>query len=112
MTEYQKRLINRLKELSEDIAIDEFRCSQEIAIMAEKSDITEETVRLKSHIAQFCDIINCEEAVGRKVDFLLQEMAREINTIGSKTYDVDISRNVISIKSELAKLREQVQNLE
>jgi uncharacterized protein (TIGR00255 family) len=112
VTEYQKRLINRVKELADGIAIDEFRCSQEIAIMAEKSDITEENIRLKSHINQFCDTIYSEEAVGRKVDFLLQEMVREVNTIGSKSYDVDISRNVVEIKSELAKLREQVQNLE
>jgi len=110
--EYQKRLASRVKELTSGITIDEFRWSQEVAIMAEKTDITEESIRLKSHISQFCDLINSDEVVGRKVDFLLQEMVREVNTIGSKGCDADISRRVVEIKSELAKLREQVQNLE
>ena len=110
--EYQKRLANRVKELTDGIIIDEARWAQEVAIMAEKSDITEEIVRLKSHIGQFCDVIDSDEAVGRKVDFLLQEMVREVNTIGSKSCDADISRRVVEMKSELAKLREQVQNLE
>ena len=109
---YQKRLASRVKELTSGITIDESRWSQEVAIMAEKMDITEESIRLKSHISQFCDLINSDEAVGRKVDFLLQEMVREVNTIGSKGCDADISRGVVEIKSELAKLREQVQNLE
>ena len=110
--EYQKRLASRAKELTSGITIDESRWSQEVAIMAEKTDITEESIRLKSHISQFCDLINSDEVVGRKVDFLLQEMVREVNTIGSKGCDADISRRVVEIKSELAKLREQVQNLE
>jgi len=110
--EYQKRLASRVKELTSGITIDESRWSQEVAIMAEKMDITEESIRLKSHISQFCDIINSDEVVGRKADFLLQEMVREVNTIGSKGCDADISRRVVEIKSELAKLREQVQNLE
>jgi uncharacterized protein (TIGR00255 family) len=110
--EYQKRLASRVKELTSGITIDEARWSQEVAIMAEKTDITEESIRLKSHISQFCDLINSDEVVGRKVDFLLQEMVREVNTIGSKGCDADISRRVVEIKSELAKLREQVQNLE
>jgi len=80
--------------------------------MAEKSDITEEITRLKSHILQFREMVGGDEPVGRKVDFLLQEMNREVNTIGSKSTDVEISRSVIEMKSELAKLREQVQNLE
>jgi uncharacterized protein (TIGR00255 family) len=80
--------------------------------MAEKSDITEEIVRFKSHLCQFTDMLKSDEAVGRKVDFLLQEMGREVNTIGSKSSDAEISLRVIEIKSELAKVREQVQNLE
>ena len=111
--EYQKRLANRVKELTGGImTIDESRLGQEVAIMAEKSDITEEIIRFKSHISQFCDVINSDDAVGRKIDFLLQEMVREVNTIGSKSCDADISQGVVEIKGELAKLREQVQNLE
>ncbi|MDO8786067.1 MAG: DUF1732 domain-containing protein, partial [Syntrophales bacterium] len=98
--------------LTGGIAIDESRWSQEVAIMAEKSDITEESIRLKSHIQQLWDLINSDEAEGRKIDFLLQEMVREVNTIGAKSSDADVSRNVVEIKSELSKLREQAQNLE
>jgi len=94
------------------LEIDESRLSQEIAIMAEKSDITEEIVRFESHISQFSEMLESDEAIGRKMDFLLQEMLREINTIGSKSSDIEMSRNVIEIKSELAKLREQIQNVE
>ncbi|MCG6534904.1 MAG: DUF1732 domain-containing protein, partial [Syntrophales bacterium LBB04] len=78
----------------------------------DKSDITEEIVRLESHIKQFHDVMDIQEAVGRKTDFLIQEMNREVNTIGSKSGDSEISRQVIEIKSELSKLREQVQNIE
>ncbi|MEA3471704.1 MAG: DUF1732 domain-containing protein, partial [Thermodesulfobacteriota bacterium] len=110
--EYQERLKERITELAEGIEIDEARLSQEIAILAEKSDINEETVRLASHIVQFREMIKEGGAIGRKLDFLLQEMHREINTIGSKSGDLEISHNVIEIKTELAKLREQVQNIE
>jgi uncharacterized protein (TIGR00255 family) len=98
--------------MTSGLMIDEARLSQEIAIFAEKSDITEEIVRFRSHLGQFQEMLNSEDAIGRKVDFLIQEMNREVNTIGSKSSDVDISKQVIEIKSELAKLREQVQNLE
>jgi uncharacterized protein (TIGR00255 family) len=110
--EYQKRLTDRVREMTSGLMIDEARLSQEIAIFAEKSDITEEIVRFRSHLGQFQEMLNSEDAIGRKVDFLIQEMNREVNTIGSKSSDVDISKQVIEIKSELAKLREQVQNLE
>jgi uncharacterized protein (TIGR00255 family) len=110
--EYQKRLTDRVKELTGSLEVDETRLSQEIAIMAERSDITEEIVRFNSHISQFKDLLQMDEAMGRKVDFLIQEMHREINTIGSKSSDAVISRYVIEIKSELGKLREQVQNIE
>ncbi len=112
LAEFQRRLAERIRELAAGVVVDEARLSQEIAIMAEKSDITEEITRLKSHIVQFREMIGGDEPVGRKVDFLLQEMNREVNTIGSKSTDVEISRSVIEMKSELAKLREQVQNLE
>ena len=110
--EYQKRLVARIRELMDGMVIDESRLSQEVAIMAEKSDITEEIVRFRSHIKQFFEILKSPEAMGRKVDFLIQEMNREVNTIGSKSSDAQVSCHVIEIKSELAKLREQVQNLE
>ncbi|MCG6533461.1 MAG: YicC family protein [Syntrophales bacterium LBB04] len=109
---YQKRLIERIKELTGDMEIDASRLMQEVAIMAEKSDITEEIVRFRSHMDQLIDMLKSGEAVGRKVDFLIQEMGREVNTIGSKSNDGEISRNVIEVKSELARIREQVQNLE
>ena len=110
--DYQKRLTDRVRELTSGMVIDEARLLQEVAIMAEKSDITEEVVRFRSHIGQFTDLLAGADAAGRKIDFLIQEMGREINTIGSKSGNAEISRSVIEIKSELAKLREQVQNIE
>jgi uncharacterized protein (TIGR00255 family) len=110
--DYQKRLGDRVRELTGGMVVDEARLLQEVAMMAEKSDITEEIVRFRSHIGQFTDLLTGGDAAGRKIDFLIQEMGREVNTIGSKSSDAEISRDVIEIKSELAKLREQVQNLE
>lgn len=110
--EYQKRLGDRIRELTGGMTLDESRLLQEVAIMAEKSDITEEIVRFRSHIGQFTDLLTIGDGSGRKIDFLIQEMGREVNTIGAKSCDAEISRNVIEIKSELAKLREQVQNIE
>lgn len=110
--EYQKRLIERVKELSGGIPLDDLRLAQEVAFMADKSDITEEIVRFKSHILQFIDLLHSVDAAGRNIDFLLQEMIREVNTIGSKSSDAEISRKVIEIKTELARIREQVQNIE
>lgn len=112
VADYQRRLTERIKELTDGMIIDESRLLQEVAIMAEKSDITEEIVRFRSHVQQFYDLLAAEEAMGRKIDFLLQEMGREVNTIGSKSGDVGIARAVVEIKSELAKLREQAQNIE
>lgn len=112
VAEYQKRLTQRIRELTAGVALDESRLLQEVAIMAERCDITEEIVRLRSHMEQFSEMLSSENAAGRKIDFLLQEMGREINTIGSKSGDVEISHFVVEIKSELAKLREQVQNIE
>ncbi len=110
--EYQKRLAERIKELTSGYQMDEGRLAQEVAIMAERSDITEEIVRLQSHIKQFEDLLQSDEAEGKKIDFLLQEMNREINTSGSKSNDLEIARRVIEAKSEMSKLREQAQNIE
>jgi len=110
--EYQRRVTERIKELTGGGIVDELRLNQEVAIMAEKSDITEEVVRLRSHIHQFEDLLKSDDAAGRKIDFLIQEMIREVNTIGSKSGDLEISRNIVEIKTELAKLREQGQNIE
>jgi len=110
--DYRRRLSERIRELTYGMAVDEARLCQEVAIMAEKSDITEEIVRLESHMEQFVDLLEKGDSIGRKVDFLLQEMNREANTIGSKSGDGEIARLVIEIKSELSKIREQVQNIE
>jgi len=110
--EYQKRLADRIKELTAGLAIDDARLAQEVAIMADRCDITEELVRMQSHISQFEALLQSEDAEGKKIDFLLQEMNREINTIGSKSNDAEITRQVIEAKSELGKVREQAQNIE
>lgn len=110
--EYQKRLADRIKELTAGYALDDVRLAQEVAIMADRCDITEEIVRMQSHISQFEALLQSEDAEGKKIDFLLQEMNREINTIGSKSNNTEITRQVIEAKSELGKLREQAQNIE
>ncbi len=112
VAEYQKRLTERIKELTAGYDLDDSRLAQEVALLAEKSDITEEIVRMHSHIGQFVALLQSDEAEGKKIDFLLQEMNREINTIGSKSNDAEIARQVIDAKSELSKLREQAQNIE
>jgi uncharacterized protein (TIGR00255 family) len=112
VAEYQKRLSERVKELTEGYTLDDTRLAQEVAMMADRTDITEEVVRMNSHIGQFEALLQSEGTEGRKIDFLLQEMNREINTIGSKVGDVAITRYVIEVKSELGKLREQAQNIE
>jgi len=112
VVEYQKRLADRIKELASGYTLDDARLAQEVAIMADRSDITEEIVRLQSHIGQFDVLLQSDEAEGKKIDFLLQEMNREINTIGSKSNDVEIARQVIEAKSEMNKVREQAQNIE
>jgi uncharacterized protein (TIGR00255 family) len=110
--DYRKRLSERVKELTDGIELDSIRLAQEVAVMAERTDITEEVVRLKSHIGQFEDLLQSKGTEGKKIDFLLQEMNREINTVGSKVGDIEITRYVIEVKSELSKLREQAQNIE
>lgn len=109
---YMEKLKKRINELTEEADLDETRILQEVAIMAEKSDVTEETVRLDSHIKQFEELLNIEGPVGRKLDFLIQEMNREVNTIGSKSGDSELSRGVVDMKAEIERIREQVQNIE
>lgn len=110
--EYRQRLTSKLEEVLSKTDIDEARILTEAAIFADKVAIDEETVRLNSHFEEFDKIINAPEPAGRKLDFLIQEINREINTIGSKANDLDISKIVVAFKAELEKLREQVQNVE
>ncbi|MCX8131008.1 MAG: YicC family protein [Clostridia bacterium] len=110
--EYRIKLENRLKELLEQQTVDESRMATEVAIFADRCSIDEEIVRLGSHISQLREALNMEQPVGRKLDFLIQEMNREINTIGSKANDLVITKHVVEIKSELEKVREQIQNIE
>lgn len=110
--EYNDKLIERVHELIGDATLDEARIIQEVAIYADKVAVAEETVRLRSHIEQLNSFINSSEPVGRKMDFLVQEINRETNTIGSKANDVDIAIKVVDIKAEVEKIREQIQNIE
>ena len=109
---YSDKLYARLQELLGDRSIDESRLVTEAAIFADKTAIDEETVRLHSHVAQYREILALDEPVGRKLDFLTQELNRESNTIGSKCQDVAITRLVVELKSEIEKIREQIQNIE
>lgn len=109
---YRERLAAKLREVLEDSGIDQQRILTEAAIFAEKTAVAEETVRLRSHIAQFRQILDSPEPVGRKLDFLVQEFNREANTIGSKAQDLAVSRMVVELKSEIEKMREQIQNIE
>jgi uncharacterized protein (TIGR00255 family) len=110
--EYRQKLKARLEQLLEGTEMDESRLSQEVALLADRCDITEELVRLASHFSQFDEALRSSEPVGRKLDFLMQEMNREVNTIGSKSNDAGITNLVIRIKAEMEKMREQVQNVE
>lgn len=110
--EYRERLRQRLERLLEGVELDPQRLAQEVAVMADRCDITEELVRLQSHFAQFDEIVQLDEPVGRKLDFLMQEFNREVNTIGSKANDAAITALVVKMKAELEKMREQVQNVE
>ena len=106
------RLHERLRSLLEGMEIDPSRFQQEIAFLAERTDITEEIVRAESHLAQFSSLLERDEPVGRKMDFLLQEIHREVNTVSAKANDAEISQRAVEMKSELEKIREQVQNIE
>ena len=108
----QERLKEKIAAMVEDLEVDEARLAQEIAILAEKADVTEELVRIKSHLDQFESYFSRDEALGRRLDFLIQEINREVNTLSSKAADAFVSGTVIEMKAELEKLREQVQNVE
>lgn len=109
---YYDKLYTKLSELLGDREIDESRIVTEAAVFADKVAVDEETVRLRSHIAQFRSLLELDEPVGRKLDFLVQEMNREVNTTGSKSQDITITRLVVDMKSEIEKIREQIQNIE
>ncbi len=109
---YRERLLNKMREVLENSAVDEARVIQEAAIYADKIAVDEETVRLRSHIDQLRTMLEEGGVIGRKLDFLMQEMNREANTIGSKGNDVEQARHVVDIKSQLEKIREQIQNIE
>jgi len=110
--QYKTKLKDRIEKLTDGVEVDEARLAQEVAILADRSDITEEIVRLLSHLEQFNSLLEEGGVLGRKLDFLVQEMNREINTVGSKSNDSDISLNVVSVKAEIEKIKEQVQNIE
>ena len=111
MAEARQRLHDRLGELVADERLDPARLEAEVALLADKLDVTEETVRLRSHLAQFRAALDAREPVGRRLNFLTQELGREINTIGSKANDAEITRHAVAMKEELEKIREQVQNV-
>ena len=110
--EYRDRLFAKLKEVLQDTNIEEQRVLTEAAIFADKTAVDEETVRLRSHISQFRGLLEAKEPVGRKLDFLVQELNREVNTIGSKCQDITITKMVVDMKAEIEKIREQIQNIE
>ena len=109
---YRARLDKKLSEILENKDIDEQRILTESAVFAEKIAVDEETVRLRSHISQLKAMLGSDEAVGRKLDFIVQEMNREVNTIGSKAQDLNITKIVVDMKAEIEKIREQIQNIE
>ena len=110
--EYREKLLARMQEVLADTSIDETRIVTEAAIYADKTAVDEETVRLRSHLQQLDGMLNEAKPIGRKLDFLVQEMNREANTIGSKANDVSMAQTVVNIKSEIEKIREQIQNIE
>ena len=114
VTEYETRLLDRIRQTLENLSVevDEQRILTEVAVFADKVAVAEETVRLRSHFEQLSEFLERNEPVGRKIDFIIQEMNREANTIGSKVQDAVLAHKVVDIKSEIEKIREQVQNIE
>jgi uncharacterized protein (TIGR00255 family) len=112
MTNAKKKMCERIKALIEEVAVSEDRLMKEVAFLLEKVDITEELVRLQAHLKLFCDLLAKKEKYGKDLDFITQEMNREVNTIASKAQDFAIAHHVIKIKSEIEKIREQLQNVE
>lgn len=109
---YDTRLRDRIRDLGVDVSVTEERIAIEVAVLAEKGDVTEEVVRLKTHLDHLEELLDAEDPVGRRLDFLAQEVQREINTLGAKTRDADVAKFVLVMKAELEKIREQVQNIE
>jgi uncharacterized protein (TIGR00255 family) len=112
VVENMRRMKERVAQLAGESGVDEGRLAQEIAIMADRCDVSEELTRFSSHLQQFDETVNMAEPVGRKLDFLIQELNREVNTIGSKANDAEIAALVVELKAVLEKIREQVQNIE
>lgn len=110
--EYREKLLARIREVLGDATVDESRILTEAAIYADKITVAEETTRLNTHIANFTDLLNGSSPIGKKLDFYMQEMNREINTIGSKCNDVSIAKTVVEVKNQLENIREQIQNIE
>ena len=110
--EWQDRLTERLQRLQQNVEWDPQRVAQEIAVYTDRCDISEEITRFKSHLVQFRGMFDDQEPVGRRMDFLVQELNREVNTMGSKSNDAELTKSVVTLKSELEKIREQVQNIE
>jgi uncharacterized protein (TIGR00255 family) len=109
---YESRLRKKMSELVSDLQGNDEKILREVAVMAERLDITEEIVRMLSHIQQFSQVVNSDDSVGRLLDFLVQEMVREVNTVASKSNDLQISKITVEIRNELDKIREQIQNIE
>ena len=112
VAEYREKLLSRMRDVLQSTTIDESRILTEAAIFADKVAVDEETVRLRSHLSQLREMLRGSEPVGRKLDFLIQEVNRESNTVGSKCSDIQIARDVVDLKAEIEKIREQVQNIE
>ena len=112
VADYREKLTQRIQDVLGEVEIDQDKLLNEVAFFADKADIAEELTRLKSHFEQFRDNLVKDEPVGRKLDFILQEINREINTIGSKAQNLEIARMVVELKSEIEKIREQIQNIE
>ena len=110
--EWQVKLRERIARLTQEMEFDPARVAQEVALFADRCDISEELARFRSHLGQFHALMTSGESVGRQLDFLVQELNRETNTIGSKSNDAELARSVVTIKSELEKIREQIQNIE
>lgn len=109
---YREKLLQRLKEFGADLPVDDDRLAREVTFFADRADITEEITRLTSHLQQLAELLKADDSMGRKLDFLIQELSREINTLGAKASDKDIAVCVVDFKTELERIREQVQNLE
>ncbi len=110
--EYRRRLQERIDDILDGQVVDQNRLAMEVAVYADKCNIDEELERLQSHLAQFLSMLDEDEPIGRKMDFLVQEMNREVNTIGSKANNLDVVKDVVDLKSEIEKIREQIQNIE